>query len=76
VECSDVARRPASLEEAVSVNHRLRTLLCCLVLEIGALSGIPMRPEQIRDLMQSLNTPKIAHTDPERRDEDDVRVIQ
>jgi len=26
---------------------------------------VPMRPEQIRDLMQSLNQPKIAQTAPE-----------
>ena len=44
---------------------RLRTLLCCAVLELGALAGIPMRPEQIKDLMQSLNQPKVAQTNPD-----------
>lgn len=50
----------------MSVKDRLRTVLCCAVLEIGAFSGIPMRPEQIREFMRSLNQPKIAHTEPER----------
>jgi hypothetical protein len=50
----------------VSVQERLRTMLCCAVLELGALAGIPMRPEQIRDLMQSLNQPTVAQTNPDR----------
>jgi hypothetical protein len=45
--------------------RRLRTLLCCAVLQIGALVGVPMRPEQIRDLMHDLNQPKAAQTNPE-----------
>jgi hypothetical protein len=36
------------------------------VLEIGVLFGVPMRPEQIRQLMQTLNAPKLAQTNPER----------
>ena len=31
--------------------------------------GIPMRPEQIEDLMGALNVSKIAHTDPEGGDQ-------
>jgi len=50
----------------VSLKHRLRTLLCCVVLEAGVLLGVPMRPEQIRELMQMLNKPKIAQTGPEQ----------
>ena len=55
----------------MSVRHRLRTLLCCVALEIGALAGVPMRPEQIQDLMHTLNNPKIAQTDPERETDGD-----
>ena len=44
------------------VKARLRTVLCCSVLQIGALLGAPMRPEQIQELMRSLNAPKVAHT--------------
>jgi hypothetical protein len=47
------------------VKERLRTLLCCAVLEIGALAGVPMRPEHVRDLLQALNAPTIAQTNPE-----------
>ena len=48
------------------IGDRLRTLICCAVLQAGAFAGVPMRPEQIRDLMQSLNQPTIAQTNPEQ----------
>ena len=53
----------------MSLKRRLRTIFCCLVLEWGALTGVPMRPEEIRELMQSLNKPKLAQTNPDRTDD-------
>lgn len=50
----------------MSVKQRLRTCLCCIALEMGVLTGVPMRPEQIQDLMHALNRPKVAQTDPEQ----------
>ena len=38
-----------------------------MVLEVGVLSGVPMRPEQIKELMQLMTTPKVAHTSPDER---------
>lgn len=55
----------------MSIKERLRTVLCCAVLEFAALSGMPMRPEHIRDLMQALNEPKLAQTNPDSDDGDD-----
>ena len=49
----------------------VRTLLCCAILEFGAVLGIPMRPEQIGELMHSLNQPKIAETNPARTNDGD-----
>ncbi len=49
----------------MSLRHRLRTILVCLVLELSALIGMPMRPEEIVDLMQTMNTPKVVHTIPD-----------
>jgi len=37
----------------MSTNYRLRKLLLCTVLEIGALMGVPMRPEEIDRLMRT-----------------------
>jgi hypothetical protein len=48
----------------VSLKRRLRTLACCGLLQIAALFGMPMRPEEIQEFMQSLNEPKVAHTLP------------
>jgi hypothetical protein len=51
----------------VLINRRLRALLCCLALQAGTIAGVPMRPEQIRDLLHTLNNPKVAQTDPEHK---------
>jgi hypothetical protein len=48
----------------VSLKRRLRTLACCGLLEVGALFGMPMRPEQIQEFMQMLDEAKGAHVLP------------
>lgn len=40
------------------LNRRLRALACFGMLEIAAMFGMPMRPEQIRELTQLLNDSK------------------
>lgn len=52
----------------MSIAHRLRTILCCALLEIGVLIGVPMRPEQIQQLMRDMNAPKIVRVTPDRPD--------
>jgi hypothetical protein len=41
------------------------------VLEFGALSGVPMPPEKVRALMDSINRQKLAHTLPSDQDDGD-----
>ena len=48
----------------MSLKERLRTIFMCVALELGVLSGVPMRPEEIRSLMNQINQPKLAHTLP------------
>ena len=55
----------------MSLTSRMRTLLCCVVLEFGALAGVPMRPEEIRELMHTLAQPTLARTNPDRTDDGD-----
>ena len=55
----------------MSIRHRLRTLLVCVVLEWSALIGMPMRPEEIVELMQTMNAPKIVRTIPDEHDSGD-----
>lgn len=52
------------LEICVSIKHLLRTLAVCLPLMFGSLSGVPMKPEEIEELMHNLNQPKITITIP------------
>ena len=46
----------------MSFKHRLRTLLLCLPLLLGALGGMPMRPEEIEELMHTMNQQKVVVT--------------
>ncbi|HUO16428.1 MAG TPA: hypothetical protein VMX38_15690 [Verrucomicrobiae bacterium] len=46
----------------MSIKHRLRTLLICLPLLFGSLGGMPMRPEEIEELMHAMNEQKIVVT--------------
>ena len=48
----------------MSIKHWLRTLVICFSLMFGMLGGVPMKPEEIEELMHSLNQPKITVTIP------------
>ena len=43
----------------------------CLVLGLGSMTGVVMRPEEIEELMSAMNKPKVAHTIPEEQDNND-----
>ena len=45
----------------MSLKRRLRMLLLCLPLLLGAGIGMPMRPEEIEELMHSMNQQKISY---------------
>ena len=62
-----------TITEASCLSTRLRTIFMCAALELGVLSGVPMRPEEIRSLMSQINQPTLAHvlpTDEENGDAD------
>jgi hypothetical protein len=46
------------------LKHRLRKLLLCLPLLLGAFVGVPMSPEEVEELMHSMNQQTIAYTIP------------
>lgn len=56
-----------SLKSALT--RRLRVVFVCLMLEWSAMLGVPMRPDEIQELMHQMNQPKLAHVLP--GDEDD-----
>ena len=53
------------------VPSRLRTILVCSILEFAALVGLPMRPEDIQELMRTMNQPTLAHVIPEESESGD-----
>ncbi|HYT76340.1 MAG TPA: hypothetical protein VEL79_16410 [Vicinamibacterales bacterium] len=55
----------------MSLTKRLRTVLACTLLEIGALAGVPMRPDEIQELMHQMNQPTLAHVLPSEEDAGD-----
>jgi len=48
----------------MSLASRLRVVFICAALQLGVFSGVPMRPEQIQELMHQMNQPKLAHVLP------------
>jgi hypothetical protein len=40
--------------------HWLAKIFLYVVLEVGALSGVPMRPEQIESLLRSMNGTQVV----------------
>jgi hypothetical protein len=44
-----------------ALRGRLRTVLVCTMLETGVMLGVPIRPQQIEELLHTMNQPKIAH---------------
>jgi hypothetical protein len=56
----------------VSLKKRLRVVVVCAVLQLGVMVGVPMRPDEVEELMQQMNQPKMAHVLPtEDEDGDD-----
>jgi hypothetical protein len=53
------------------MRSRLRVVLVCAALQMGVLSGVPMRPDEIRELMKQMNQPKMAHVLPGENGEGD-----
>jgi len=55
----------------VSLIKRLRVIAICVALEVGVLVGVPMRPEEIEELMRQMSEPKLARTLPAEEDAGD-----
>ena len=51
-------------EGTVSLRKRLRIVLLCAVLQLGNLAGVPMRPDEIAELLHQMNQPKLANVLP------------
>jgi hypothetical protein len=55
----------------VSLTSKLRVLFVCLVLQVGVIGAVPMRPEEIEELLHEINQPMLAHVLPTAADDGD-----
>ena len=69
---SSAVERLAPAASALSWRQRLRTIFLCGMIELAVLSGAPMRPEEIRELMQTMNQPRIVHVLPDENESGDA----
>jgi hypothetical protein len=42
-----------------------------VILQVGTFGGVPMRPEQVQELMRQMNQPTLAHVLRSEREEGD-----
>jgi hypothetical protein len=52
----------------MSLKSRLRVIFVCVALELGVMSGMAVTPDEIRELMNQMNAPKLAHVLPSDED--------
>jgi hypothetical protein len=57
----------------MSGKSRLRTLSLGIALGFGSVLGMPMRAEEIEELMSQANQPKIAYVLPVEADDDEEK---
>jgi len=50
---------------------RFCKLVFCAMLGAAAISGAPLRPDEVEGLMHAMNAPKLAHTLPDDADKGD-----
>ena len=55
----------------MSIKEKLRRMLLVGAIGLALLTGTPMRPEEIEELMHQMNQPKVAHTLPDESDRGD-----
>jgi hypothetical protein len=60
----------------VSIKRKLRMLCLCLPLLAGALSGVPMLPEDMERLLEAARQAQIEHVIPDEGESEDETIRQ
>jgi hypothetical protein len=60
----------------VSIRHTCRSLLLAATLGFASLIDLPMRAEEVEEIMHNLSKPKIAHTLPVDHDQGDDLLMR
>jgi hypothetical protein len=50
------------------MGSKFRALLLGMTLLMGAFGGVPMRPDEIEEIMRSMNQPRVEYTIPDESD--------
>jgi hypothetical protein len=58
------------------VKKRLLRIFLCLVLCMGSLQGLRMRPEEIEELMRTMNQPKLMRKFAEEEEQGDDPIAE
>jgi hypothetical protein len=58
------------------MKKRFQRILLCLVLSAGSQIGIPMRPDEIEELMRTMNQPKLVRKFAEEEDQGDDPIAE
>ena len=53
----------------MSLKNRLRVAMVCAMLQFGVAGGMPMRPDEVQELLHQMNQPKMAHVLPSKGNE-------
>jgi len=57
--------------ESVLTKGKFRNITLCLALGLGSLIGVPVRAEELEDLLSQMNQPKVARALPDENDNGD-----
>jgi hypothetical protein len=55
----------------VRMSRCIRNLMICIILAANSLHGVHMRHDQVQELMDAMNAPKVAHVLREEHDNGD-----
>jgi hypothetical protein len=58
------------------MKKRFQRILLCLVLSAGSQIGIPMPPDEIEELMRTMNQPKLVRKFAEEEDQGDDPIAE
>jgi hypothetical protein len=58
------------------MKKRFQRILLCLVPSAGSQIGIPMRPDEIEELMRTMNQPKLVRKFAEEEDRPDDPIAE
>jgi hypothetical protein len=67
--CASRKSEAGALEDSLAIKRNLRALFLGLILHMGSLFGMPMRPEEIEELTHAMNQDRVCQVVREEHDD-------